>query len=337
MLKQVVLDHSEIEFIRWKVWEPLRRNQDYRNDYARLKDETGYFLDPEKTQAFCQKWRLLRPIDPACEFSSLYPDHSKQSYRKIQSLFLERYKPLFDHAAFVPLTGFIVNKKYLRTFLDLRSSRNRIENALKKVLDEWHRDKWTGFYNGKRLRRIAGKAILTRGLEWNILEIHVNLEAPRSNVERELESILFEYVEKWKGEKELILRFHGSKWETAFKVYDMKEVENKPFPNIATETQLPLRTVYDLHKRAWTCIYSEPYPTKRYRKREIAKESLGISCANCPKRQSCRTECEYIKKYTYQDFVRGLGNGAVSEDFLDHKQPTKKRLTSDDQFKKVPL
>jgi len=90
----------ELEFIKWRIWEPLRRNQDYRNEYAKLK--VNIFLDQAeeeyfvKENAFLKKWKLPFPVDPNCDFEKLHPP---------QWTFWECYKPLFDHAAFAYKVG----------------------------------------------------------------------------------------------------------------------------------------------------------------------------------------------------------------------------------------
>ena len=132
-MKLEPLTNYELEFIRWQVWEPLRRNQDYKNEYFKLL-KNDKFLDPDAVDAFCEKWKLPYHIHPDTNFSEL-----KQQARKpiVVNPFREYYKSLFDHAAFVDSLNWIVKGKYLKVCVDLESSRNQIKKAIKKVLDEW--------------------------------------------------------------------------------------------------------------------------------------------------------------------------------------------------------
>jgi hypothetical protein len=313
-LKLAPPTNYELEFIKWRIWEPLRRNQDYKNEYAKLKKDR--FLNPDEIDAFCRRWELPFPVDPNCEFEKLHPP---------QWTFWERYKPLFDHAAFadnaITESDFIIDGKYLKVWIDLAASRNRIEAALRKELDEWLR-KWTDFYGGMRQRKPCGKAVLVVSLNGKHLGILVNLEAPRTTrtkkidgyIEPEIREILTEWLSKWQGDKEFIPRL-SKKWSLCFQVYDMSQ-NGWPFPEIAIKLRIPIKTLHKQYKRAWESIYpGTPYPSKRYRKKEIAVETVETDCTLCPTER--QTDCGqlYLKEgkllcpdkntFMTQDQIRG--------------------------------
>jgi len=121
-LKLAPLTENELEFIQWQIWEPLRRNQHYTNEFAKLK--SSRFLDPNLEDTFCKKWVLPYHVDPDTEFKNL---------TNPKWLFWNLYKPIFDNAACVDPWHWIVEEKYLRVWIDLESSRNQIEDALKRL------------------------------------------------------------------------------------------------------------------------------------------------------------------------------------------------------------
>ena len=181
MLKLEPLTDREFEFIRWRIWEPLRRNQYYKNEFGELKG--GYFFDLEKVNAFCDKWKLPYTIDPGIEFDSLLEpkgdETDRQARQRVRGIFYDLYEPIFDHAAFVDPWHWIVEGKHLRLWVNLEASRNSIEAALKKELDEW-RSMWKKFYGENIKRKIPAHAVENLGLTGKYLELHINLEAPRS-------------------------------------------------------------------------------------------------------------------------------------------------------------
>jgi hypothetical protein len=305
----------ELEFIKWRIWEPLRRNQDYNNEYAKLKADL--FLNPETIDAFCRKWRLPFPADPNCEFAELHPP---------QWTFREHYKPLFDHAVFadnaITESDFIIDGKYLKVWIDLSVSRNQIERALKKELDEWLR-KWIDFYGGGRRRNPVNRAVSVEMCTGKYLGLLINLEAPRTTrkkringyIEPEIKAVLTEWLSKWDGEKEKVPRLHANKWGLCFQVYDLAKSE-WPFPEIAIKLKIPINTVHKQYKRAWQAIYpDEPYATKRHRKKEIAIETVEIDCTLCPieKQEDCtqlylkegKLLCPDKSTFMTQDEIRG--------------------------------
>ena len=317
MLKLEPLTNRELEFIQWQIWEPLRRNQDYINEYAKLK--AGYFLDPDPVDEFCKKWKLPYHVDTDTEFKDL---------TNPRVFFWESYKPIYDHAACVDPWHWIIEGKYLKVWVDLESSRNEIEAALKKELDEW-RSKWVEFYKKKIKRKIQSRAVKVIGLSSNYLELYINLEAPRNTkkkvskgyIEPEIKEILTKWLSDWKGNKKTISRLSRA-WESCFKVYDMVEKELLPFPSIADILKIKIHTVYSQHKRAWLSIYpDEPYPTKRNRKKEIAFEALKNPCVTCPERETCRKLCLEAEHYANQDFVRSGGVTPIKpENLIDHQE-----------------
>jgi len=103
MLKLEPLTDHELEFIRWYIWEPLRRKPGYINEFAILKD--GYFFDLDGIKTFCEKWNIPYTIAPEVEFESLLKPEKgetvRQAKQRVRGIFDDLYKPLFDHAAFV--------------------------------------------------------------------------------------------------------------------------------------------------------------------------------------------------------------------------------------------
>ena len=94
------LTDKEIEFIQWRVWEPLRRNEDYINDYHELQNTTPTYSnepyeltfetpagdvitqtidtvkeDNSEEEKFCEDWKLSCPLPPELDFNELFePD-----------------------------------------------------------------------------------------------------------------------------------------------------------------------------------------------------------------------------------------------------------------------
>ena len=68
-MKLVPFTTDELEFIKWQIWEPLRRREDYRSEFARLKQD---LLGLDLEDKFCQKWNLSSPVDPSLPFDELY-------------------------------------------------------------------------------------------------------------------------------------------------------------------------------------------------------------------------------------------------------------------------
>jgi hypothetical protein len=131
------LNDDDLDFIRWRIWEPLRRNLEYRSEFNKLKKDP---FDLEALKDFCSKWRLPYAADPSLSFDQLFSinakDTKQQKARRIQNLFSARYHPPTDSAAFVNLLD-CIHGKYLRLYVDLGKSRKQIEAEFKKVLDEW--------------------------------------------------------------------------------------------------------------------------------------------------------------------------------------------------------
>jgi hypothetical protein len=308
----------ELEFIKWRIWEPLRRNQDYRNEYAKLKKDL--FLNPDEIDTFCRNWKLLFEVDPNCDFEKLHPP---------QWTFWERYKPLFDHAAFadnaITESDFIIDGKYLKVWIDLSASKNQVRAALKKELDEWLR-KFSEFYGGKRKRKPADNAILVDSAIGKHLAIRINLEAPRTTktkadtgyIEPEINAILAGWLSKWDGTKERIGRLHADKWELCFQVYDLAQ-SGWAFPEIAIKLRIPINTLHKQYKRAWQAIYpSEPYSTKRQRKKEILIETLETDCTTCPAKKLDECTQLYLKegKLLCPDKNKFIGQDERKGDYL---------------------
>jgi hypothetical protein len=325
MMKLAPLTSYEMEFIKWRIWEPLRRNPDYRTEFTRL--DRDYFEDLEAGDAFCEKWNLPYPADPSLPFDELYKGMTRgktkeeviserkewmekcgldttkvdfdevcraqkglskeEAQRRIQGLFFDKYEPIFDHAAFVDFKEWIVRGKYLKVWIDLNSSRNRIEDALKKELDEWWSDKWPNFYGGKR--KNPRKAVKVESLTGKYLEVHINLEAERTTkIEPEIKEILSQWLPKWIGKKEKISRLHGDKWNQCFQVYDLIK-SGKPLPVIARDLGKRPNTLYKQYRRAWSSIYpNKTYPTRKKTSYMDNTAKLIELCRACPKLNTCR-------------------------------------------------
>jgi hypothetical protein len=131
------LNNDDLDFIRWQIWEPLRRNPEYRSGFEKLKKDP---LALDALKDFCSKWKLPYAADPSFSFDQLYnineKDTKQQKARRIQNLFADHYHPHADSAAFVNLLD-CIHGKYLQLYVDLGKSRNQIEAELKKILDEW--------------------------------------------------------------------------------------------------------------------------------------------------------------------------------------------------------
>ena len=199
-MKTSPLTDYEIEFIKWKIWEPLRRNQDYRNEFGKLHKD-GVNIKFDDPNLFCKKWHISYPVSPELDFDRLYGpldgESTSEAKRRIQGLFLDLYVPESDDAAFTNILDCLVDPKYLRIYINLEKSRNQIENELKKILDEWLA-RWVDFYGGKRKRKKEGNAVIDQGVLGQYFEVHIDLEAPRTTtkdfvegfIEPELQTLL---------------------------------------------------------------------------------------------------------------------------------------------------
>jgi hypothetical protein len=288
-LKLSPLTNYELDFIRWQIWEPLRRNPRYKSEFAKLKQDP---LDRELEDKFCQKWNLPYSVNPDWDFEKLLesPERIKQlfwfGYGKEEG---GLYTPIFDHAAFVDAWDWIVNGKYLKVWIDLESSKNRIEQALKKILDEWWSDKWPNFYGGKRNLKLKSKSVHVKSLVGKYLELHINLEAPRTTkIKPEIKEILTEWLSKGEGEKERISKLHAEKWDLCFRVYDLAQ-SKKPLPAIALELNIKsANTAYKQFRRAWDIIHpGETYPARKKKTYMDRGLMLIELCRACPKNNSC--------------------------------------------------
>jgi len=271
---------KELDFIKYFIWEPLRRNQDFINDCGKLKAEP---LDYSIRDTFLEKWKLLHPVFDNTNFEKIEYPHE---------VFYEHYTPLYDHAAFILPLDFFTPENHLKIWVDPESSRNQIETAIKKELDEW-KAYWTGFYNQKNKRKIEGPAVIVKDMVKNYLQININLEATRLKIEAELKEI-FRHLNKWTGPKKKINRFNPDKWELCFKLYDLIEVKGFSVDNAALKLKIKPKVAHDSFKRAYGLIYrGEPYLTKRQRKkREIALEAVD------------KNNKFSLEKYANQDHVK---------------------------------
>ena len=310
-MKTATLTDYEIQFIKWRIWEPLRRNQDYQNEYAKLYQDGAEFKydDPNP---FCEKWGISYPVSPESDFDKLYgpldDESTEEAKKRIQGLFIERYVPESDDAAFITISDCLEKPKYLKVYINLEKSRNQIEGELRKILDEWLA-KWVNFYGGKRKRKKDGTAVIDQGVFGKYFEIHINLEAPRTTtkdfiegfIEPELHALLSFRISEWSGNKKITPRHHPEKWSLCFDIYDMVEA-GSTYPEISTKLNEKINTIHKRYRRAWHSIYpGEEFPTKRYRRREIALESLKKDCRTCPKRDECVELCPEIENYLDQD------------------------------------
>ena len=112
-MKTAPLTDSEINFIKWRIWEPLRRNQNYRNEFGKLyKDGAEFKYDDPNP--ICEKWDISYPISPDFDFDQLYGpldgESAEDAKKRIQGLFIERYVPESDDAAFTNIFDCLVSE-----------------------------------------------------------------------------------------------------------------------------------------------------------------------------------------------------------------------------------
>lgn len=331
-MKTAPLTDYEIQFIKWRIWEPLRRNQDYRNEYGKIYKDGDEFKwdDPNP---FCEKWDISYPVSPKSDFDQLYgpldDESTEEAKKRIQGLFIERYVPESDDAAFTTISDCLIKPSNLKVYINLEKSRNQIEGELKKILDEWL-TKWVNFYGGKRKRKKDGNAVVDQGVFGKYLEIHINLEAPRTTkkdiiegfIEPELKSLLSLRISEWSGNKKTTPRHHPEKWSLCFQIYDMVE-DGSSYPEISAKLCEKINSIHKRFRRAWRAIYpGEEYPTKRNRKREIALESLKNNCATCNHLTCVKTGklCPEKEKYADQDSLSSGGIDSIGFEGHINKQ-----------------
>jgi hypothetical protein len=259
------LTKRELDFIEWRIWEPLRRRPIYRKAYAKLK--ANYFTDKNAEKAFCERWKLPFALDPDCSFEELYEPRWTFGWGI--------YKPLFDHAVFadnaITEDGFIVGDKYLKVWIDSAASKNQIEAAFKKILDEWLK-KWASFYGQKRKRRPERPATYPGIPIGDYLSLYINLEAPRYTklkkvigyIEPELKAFLKQELSARSRNQRLVHTF-SEVWKDCFTAYD--DIENgwsymdisiKLRPGLSPpERKKHIKTLYKQYKRAKEAIHGE--------------------------------------------------------------------------------
>ncbi|MFO8165774.1 MAG: hypothetical protein R6T98_14740, partial [Desulfatiglandales bacterium] len=100
----------DFEFIKWRFWEPLRRNQEYRNEYAILYKE--FFPSFESIEAFSKKWNIQYPIAPELEFEQI---------KNPAGVFIDRSISYYEDAVFVPFPWIIESPRsgYLPVIVNL--------------------------------------------------------------------------------------------------------------------------------------------------------------------------------------------------------------------------
>ena len=300
VLKTAPLTKRDLEFIK-TIWESLRRNQHYKNDYAKLKVE-GHLLDPNKTPEFCEKWELSGPIDPDFSFDELYgplplekekaeeeitkdaKDEDEEikkkkilkrarekANRRIQSLFLEKYIPDSDIVYDFNLLRPSFDGKYLNIHINLSKSRNLIEAELKNILDKWLSKKSKEFHD---------------------------------------------------IEKESTSRLKKDPWERRFKVFDLVHDPQKRwfYPDIAIKLGVHPKTVQRLYKEAWESIHKEPLPPKSERRKEIAIETVENICVDCENRICEKTGklCPKVESFVKQDEIAAITSVDDSDTIMDY-------------------
>lgn len=284
----MTLTNKELEHIKYKIWEPMRRKPGYRNGFSKLKINLSAITDLQAVNDFCSKWKIPYPLNPDLPFEGIYGPIKTMApieRRKVWGLFYEHYNPPSQQAAFVLPTRWIVDEKYLSLWIDLSCTRNLADSAIKRELDHWHRDQWRKFYNGKRYRKIEGVSVIVGDTRDSYLELRINLEAPRRLIEKELGAILKVNFSQWKGEKKKTLRIHPKKEDTRLKVYDSAE-RQWPLKQLIFREGLPRKidTIRSQARQAWKTIRpGEKRPTQKYKKQDSISRIPSLSKSkDCP-------------------------------------------------------
>jgi hypothetical protein len=311
-LKLAPLTKEELEFIRWCVWEPLRRNPKYKKDYYELQQMTPAYTyetltlksetpsgeyvyqefdtvkeDDRIEQEICEQWRVPYLVPPDTEFEDLLNDGDRS---ELLHLFWSRYKPLFDDAVTVNPHSFFFEKKYLNVWVNLKDySLNRIKLAVEKVINEWG-DKWESFYGGSKSEKNIENCIYQMQSEFHMQRFLVNLEAPNDQLKKTLQGYIKREKKKWKGKGKSTQRTSVKTWKKRYEVYDLHENEGLSFWEISQKLKIKENTVQNLYKNAYLAIhFTDEYSTKRHRNREISTAELKKICDKCVHKNCFKT------------------------------------------------
>lgn len=249
------LTDYERKYVRWYVWEPLRRHEDLRISYEGLSEydvggkRIAHGLDLDKKDSFCLTWRLMYPISPDTEFENIVSP---------EWLFVERYKPLFEHALFFDYTydpdHWIVQGSYIPILVNTLLSQSMVMKALKKVLDDWW-PKWKSFYGGKRQRNATPiRVVETEGRYQRIL---VNLAAPRTKIVNEVKKFLGDIIGAPTS------RHSFRKMESSFKLWDLVDKHKLDVDEAANVCKISKSTAYDRLNEISQLIYGVSFIKSR--------------------------------------------------------------------------
>jgi hypothetical protein len=303
-MKLAPLTEEELKFIRWYVWEPLRRNINYRSDYFGLLKQAWNleesYLDQSAGDEFYKKWKLTYPIDPDAEFEDII-SLERQPHPNPFEHYIENksnFSSLFDSPAFVDPWNWITDKRFLNIWIDRRASNNKINAAIEKeIADWWHKMK--SFYNPGIKRIKEAHPVIVKEDHGHHTHLLINLYAQKTLIDSEVKSIVSELRKAWTGEQLKDKKPFKPRWDEYFAIFDMVK-DGFLFVNIAELLRKPEKTVQRQHQIAWEAIYSgEKYPTKRYRREKTSDNEAWFFCRRCEDKKCIYSEkpCSKVESY----------------------------------------
>jgi hypothetical protein len=209
-MKQVRLTKDELKWLRWRVWEPLRRNEAYRKEFLDLK-ATG-LTSFETYERFCERWRIPWPISPTIDFDKL------QTAPWLADFFSAYFTHHSEPAAFVPCSNFIQGHSRLRVFINPDYSRTQIEVEFYKIYGEWLKKR--EFYGIRRTPMKPSAAFRRVRRVGDHIEIHLDLSATRRAILAGADKVL-DRISRGNRKANELPRLHEEKWRMAFKAYDL--------------------------------------------------------------------------------------------------------------------
>jgi hypothetical protein len=317
-LKHAYLTDKDYSYIKWRIWEPLRRNKHYRR-LCELILEKGNFHSPrfksigykpsyKQRESFQRKRGLPHPIHPDLTFEDLMspaPYETKmQARRKVAGLFSELYPPkdgTFDAIDVIVPHGeeekWILEGKYLPVFINLKRGYNQIVSETERVLNEWQ-NKRSNYYGIEPIRGSnyvhSFRRISRDDIDgFHYLRCHIDIRISKTNIIKRLREIITEHRQH--GEDNLNpSRMHEKKWEACFYTYDRyecfgkngyddvkKRVENPTFKGIANALGISESTIKDRYQRALDAIYYNASYTVPPPRKPLIPEEVTEICRNC--------------------------------------------------------
>jgi len=294
------LTDAEIRAIQWEIWEPLRRNEQYCNDYggdfqAYPEKVPGKWLEmhltpddeeaerthdqwyTDKSDRFQAQWQVP-PINPELSFRALIrPEYKKGETKararvRVQALFFQRYEPYDDEAALD--TFFPAPERGFRTIhISFKYHASSIIQQMKKICESRSFKNVHGEVTNHEDIIQIGKRELD--IDEAILSLYVNPTKKKSPIIERLKEIIKENEKQFSCKKFPLKRqLSPDKWALCFEIYDMIQpkqtwgphITPMPIEEVAEKLNIDLQLVYQYFMKVCTMVELMPKRIKHYEK-----------------------------------------------------------------------